>query len=125
MPQVPLEGCSLGPARELETGRLKLRQWQSADLEPFARMNADARVMEYFPAILSRNESNELAERMRSLIAERGWGFWVAERKLSGEFIGVVGLHIPAANLPFSPCVEIGWRLAFPFWGHGYATEAA
>ena len=48
-----------------------------------------------------------------------------AELKESGEFIGYVGLHTPAAQLPFSPCVEIGWRLAFEHWRKGLATEAA
>jgi RimJ/RimL family protein N-acetyltransferase len=120
-----LEACSPKRTRELETVRLKLRQWQTSDLEPFAKMNADPRVMEFFPALLSRVESDAMAERMRSLIAQRGFGFWVAELRQSGEFIGFVGLHIPTAELPFSPCVEIGWRLAFPFWGQGYATEAA
>jgi RimJ/RimL family protein N-acetyltransferase len=120
-----LEAHSPKPNRELETARLKLRQWQISDLEPFAKMNADPRVMEFFPALLSRAESDAMAERIRSLIAQRGFGFWAAELKESGEFIGFVGLHIPTAALPFSPCVEIGWRLGLPFWGQGYATEAA
>jgi RimJ/RimL family protein N-acetyltransferase len=121
----PAEWLSTNQEMELQTRRLTLRQWQASDLEPFARMNADARVMEFLPALLSRSESDAMAERIRSLIAERGWGFWAAELQRSREFIGFVGLHIPSAELPFSPCVEIGWRLAFPFWGHGYATEAA
>ncbi|MDD2768589.1 MAG: GNAT family N-acetyltransferase [Methylococcus sp.] len=120
-----LEARSPKPNRELETARLKLRQWQPSDLEPFARMNADPRVMEFFPALLSRAESDAMAERIRSLIARRGFGFWAAELKESRAFIGFVGLHIPSAALPFSPCVEIGWRLDFPYWGQGYATEAA
>ncbi len=120
-----LEARSPNPARELETARLKMRQWRTSDLEIFAKMNADPRVMEYFPALLSRAESDAMVERMRSLIAQRGFGFWATELRQSGEFIGFVGLHIPSAQLPFSPCVEIGWRLGFPFWGYGYATEAA
>ena len=66
-----------------------------------------------------------MADRCQTLIAERGWGFWAVESKESGEFIGFTGLHIPAAALPFSPCVEIGWRLAFRYWGKGLASEAA
>lgn len=120
-----LEAHSPKLSRELETPRLKLRQWQTADLEPFAELNADPRVMEFFPALLNRTESDAMAERIRSLIAQRGFGFWAVELKESGSFIGFVGLHIPAAELPFSPCVEIGWRLGFPYWGQGYATEAA
>ncbi|MDD2768105.1 MAG: GNAT family N-acetyltransferase [Methylococcus sp.] len=110
---------------EPETERLRLRQWRESDLEPFARLNADPRVMEYFPRPLVRAESDALAGRIAALIEQRSWGFWAAELKASGEFIGFVGLHVPSAELPFSPCVEIGWRLDFRYWGYGYATEAA
>jgi RimJ/RimL family protein N-acetyltransferase len=110
---------------EFETERLFLRQWAPADREPFAAMNADSRVMEFFPARLTRAESDAIADRCESLIRERGWGFWAAELKASREFIGFVGLHTPSAELPFSPCVEIGWRLSFSHWGKGLASEAA
>ena len=110
---------------EFETERLLLRQWTPADREPFAALNADPRVMEFFPAQLTPAESDVLADRCESLIQERGWGFWVAELKASREFVGFVGLHTPSAELPFSPCVEIGWRLAFAHWGKGLAFEAA
>ncbi|MDR0775741.1 MAG: GNAT family N-acetyltransferase [Azonexus sp.] len=110
---------------EFATERLCLRQWKPADRAPFAVLNSDPRVMEFFPAPLARAESDALADRCESLIHERGWGFWAVELKDSGVFIGFVGLHIPSAQLPFSPCVEIGWRLAFPHWGKGLATEAA
>ena len=110
---------------ELETDRLRLRQWLGEDREPFAEMNADPKVMEFFPVPLTKAESDAIATRCHSLIAQRGWGFWAAELKASNQFIGFIGLHIPIANLPFSPCVEIGWRLARPYWGHGLATEGA
>ncbi|MBB3006504.1 GNAT family N-acetyltransferase [Cupriavidus alkaliphilus] len=108
-----------------ETGRLRLRQWRDEDLAPFAALNADAQVMRYFPAPLSRAESDAMAGRCRSLIAQKGWGVWVAERRADDTFLGFVGLHEPAATLPFAPCVEIAWRLARHAWGQGYATEAA
>jgi RimJ/RimL family protein N-acetyltransferase len=109
----------------LSTPRLRLRQWHPEDKKPFADLNADPHVMEFFPSCLKRADSDALAERIQSLISERGWGFWAVE-VLGGErFIGFVGLHIPSPDLPFSPCVEIGWRLAFEHWGQGYATEAA
>src|SRR5256885_884736 len=79
--------------------------------------------MEHFPALLSREQSDAMADRIQALIEERGWGFWAAEHLASGEFMGFIGLHAPAASLPFSPCVEIGWRLARPFWGPGLASE--
>lgn len=110
---------------EFETERLRLRQWLPADREPFAALNSDSRVMEFFPSFLTRAESDAMADRCQSLIEERGWGFWAAEYKATREFIGFVGLHTPSAELPFSPCVEVGWRLAFQHWGKGFATEAA
>jgi RimJ/RimL family protein N-acetyltransferase len=110
---------------EFETERLRLRQWLPTDREPLAALNADPRVMEFFPSVLERAASDALADRCESLIAERGWGFWAAEVKESNQFIGFVGLNVPVAELPFSPCVEIGWRLACQYWGQGYATEAA
>ncbi len=112
-------------AVELETPRLRLRQWCDADLVPFAALCSDPRVMEFSPASLSREASGAMALRCQALIAERGWGLWAVEEKYSSEFIGFVGLHIPTAVLPFNPCVEIGWRLAAAYWGKGYATEAA
>lgn len=113
------------PVIELQTQRLLLRQWRDADLQPFARLNADPRVMEFYPQALTARESDAMARRIQSLIAERGWGLWAVELLSSGAFCGYVGLHVPSAALPFSPCVEIGWRLAAAFWGRGYATEAA
>ncbi|MDV2079251.1 GNAT family N-acetyltransferase [Marinobacter xestospongiae] len=110
---------------ELQTERLRLRQWCPGDREPFARMGSDPEVMAYFPSLLSREDSDAMADRCQALIQLRGWGFWALETRDGGEFVGFVGLHEPAAELPFSPCVEIGWRLAREAWGRGYATEAA
>jgi RimJ/RimL family protein N-acetyltransferase len=110
---------------EPRTERLQLRQWVSNDRDSFAAMSADPQVMKYFPSTLSRAESDAVAEKCEALLAERGWGVWAAELIETNEFVGIVGLHIPRADLPFSPCVEILWRLARSHWGHGYATEAA
>ncbi len=110
---------------EFNTERLWLRQWCTADREPFAVLNADPKVMEFYPAPLSRSASDVMANRCQALIAERGWGFWAVETKCANEFIGFVGLHTPAPELPFSPCVEVGWRLDAKHWGKGFATEAA
>jgi len=102
-----------------------MRQWQQSDLLPFAELNADPVVMEYFPGTLTANESDALAQKIQAFLVEHGWGLWALEEKQSHRFMGFVGLSIPSVNLPFSPCVEIGWRLAQDFWGNGYATEAA
>ena len=109
---------------ELETKRLLLRQWRESDREPFAKMNADPKVMEYFPGLLDRAASDALMDRYRSEIAERGWGFWALERRGTGAFLGFVGLNVPREDLPISPCVEIAWRLDAQRWGNGFATEA-
>lgn len=110
---------------EFDTARLRLRQWLPSDREPFAAMSADPKVMEFFPALMDRQTSDTMADRCQALIAERGWGLWAVERKDDAKFIGFIGLHIPTAELPFNPCVEIGWRIAAEFWRQGYATEAA
>ena len=110
---------------ECETPRLKLRQWCPSDRSPFAALNADPQVMAHFPSVLNQAASDALAARCEALIASRGWGFWALERKDTQTFIGFAGLHIPTTALPFSPCVEIGWRLAANSWGQGLATEAA
>lgn len=110
---------------EFETPRLLLRQWRATDRQPFAALNADPIVMAHFPAPLTREESDEVADLCERFIAERGWGAWATEIKATGEFIGFVGLHIPRDDLPVSPCVEILWRLAHAYWRQGFATEAA
>ena len=110
---------------ELATPRLLLRQWRDSDLAPFAALNADPRVMACFPATLARKDSDALARRCGSLIAQRGWGFWAVTLRENDAFLGMTGLHVPDAQLPCSPCVEIGWRLAYAHWGQGYAQEAA
>lgn len=109
----------------LETERLVLRQWREEDLEPFADLNADAQVREFFLKTLSVAESNDMFAKYSAALAERGWGMWALEEKHSSHFIGVVGLQVPGVDMPVSPCVEIAWRLAVPYWGKGYATEAA
>ena len=110
---------------ELKTERLLLRQWRSEDMPGFAELNADPEVMEFYPQLLSPQTSNAGAEKFKSLISKNGWGFWAVESIPERSFIGLVGLHRPTYDLPFGPCVEIGWRLARAYWGKGYATEAA
>ncbi|MGD2170598.1 MAG: GNAT family N-acetyltransferase [Gammaproteobacteria bacterium] len=113
------------PVIELDTERLLLRQWKDSDLPEFASLNSDPFVMNFFPEVLSRDASNAIAKKFRSLITERGWGFWATELKSNGNFIGFIGIHEHPTKFSFSPCTEIGWRLARPYWGKGYATEAA
>lgn len=113
------------PAPTLTTARLVLRHWRDADLESFAALNADPRVMEYFPGTLTRQESDALATRIRHRLETTDFGLWAVEVPGTVPFIGCVGLSIPRWEAHFTPCVEIGWRLALAHWGRGYATEAA
>jgi RimJ/RimL family protein N-acetyltransferase len=109
----------------LRTGRLVLRAWRDGDLEPFARLNADPQVMEHFPAPLTREESDASVERIRAHFGEHGFGLWALEVPGVVEFGGFIGLSVPRFAAHFTPCVEIGWRLALDLWGRGYATEGA
>lgn len=112
-------------APTLTTARLSLRPWRDDDLPLFAALNADARVMEFFPARLTRAECDRIAARIRSHLESHGFGLWAVEVPGTAPFIGFVGLSTVAPSLPFAPAVEVGWRLAHEHWGRGYATEAA
>jgi len=110
---------------ELVTPRLRLREWRDSDLAPFAALNADPEVMRYFPEPLDRAASDALVGRIRDHFARHGFGPWAVEIPGVAECAGFVGLMVPTFEAHFTPCVEIGWRLARTAWGKGYATEAA
>jgi RimJ/RimL family protein N-acetyltransferase len=110
---------------DIKTSRLCLRRWNEQDLPTFAAINADARVMEFLPKLLDRKESDALASRIDEHFNDHGFGLWAVEIPTVTRFAGFVGLSIPRFQAHFTPCVEIGWRLAYEQWGHGYATEAA
>lgn len=107
------------------TERLTLRRWHESDKPLFAAMNADPKVMEFFPALCTRERSDEMVDQFNEQLDNVGFTFWALETRAGREFIGFVGLSVYQADLPFCPCVEIGWRIAFDQWGNGYATEAA
>jgi len=115
--------AAAGP--QLRTARLTLRRWRTADLAPFAAINADPVVMEHFPATLSSAQSAALIERIERCFGECGYGLFAVELRENTEMIGFVGLSPVGASLPFAPAVEIGWRLARPYWGRGLAAEGA
>jgi len=94
----------------IHTARLVLREWREEDRGPWAALNADVEVMEFFPATLDRAESDVVFDRLSAGVAERGWGLWAVEH--DGEFIGFTGLTPVGDDLPFAPAIEVGWRLA-------------
>lgn len=110
---------------EIRTERLVMRGWRDGDLDPFAAMNADPRVMEFMPRCLGRAECEAIIGRIRDHFARHGYGWWAVETLQGGDFVGFVGISVPRFEAHFTPCVEIGWRLAHDHWGQGYATEAA
>lgn len=109
----------------IKTKRLLLRPWKDSDIESFATMNADKKVMEYFPQVLTRRESYSLLKKICTHIEKTGWGFWTVEVPRISNFIGFIGLSPVSFRAHFTPAVEIGWRLDLPYWGKGYATEGA
>jgi RimJ/RimL family protein N-acetyltransferase len=109
----------------LETPRLRLRPWRDADREPFAAMSADSDVMRYFPATMTRLESDAMVDKILTGFERRGFGWWAVEIPGRAPFAGFIGLSTPSFEAPFVPCVEVGWRLAREHWGRGYATEGA
>src|SRR5690348_2627594 len=109
----------------LAGGRICLRQWRDEDRESFAAMNSDAKVMEFFRGRLSRAQSDAMVDHIERHFDAHGFGLWAIEVPGVSPFIGFAGLEVPEFSAHFTPCVEIGWRLAFEHWGHGYATEAA
>lgn len=115
----------MSPAVTLSGDRVRLRRWRDEDRAAFAALNADPRVMEFFPNRPTRAESDAAIDYIERHIDERGFGFWAIEVPGVAPFIGFTGLAVPRFSAHFTPCVEIGWRLAFAHWGHGYATEAA
>jgi RimJ/RimL family protein N-acetyltransferase len=128
----------------LRTPRLTLRPWQPEDFEPYAAMNADPLVRQFFPSVLTREESDAEIANFQSRFAREGFGMRAADytgpslpapdfasdsssSSARREFAGILGLQtMPYAvpGLP-QPAVEIGWRLPQKFWRLGLATEGA
>lgn len=110
---------------EITTERLLLRGWREADKARYALINADPEVMRHFPSTLTREQSDRMVDRITALWDANSYGLWAVERLDTGMFIGFVGLAPPTWQAAFTPCVEVGWRLASAHWGHGFAPEAA
>nr|WP_236714703.1 GNAT family N-acetyltransferase [Nonomuraea pusilla] len=109
----------------MQTERLIMRRWRETDRAAFAEMNRDPEVMEHFPAPLTREQSDLFVDRIEQGFERHGWGLWALEERGSGAFVGFTGLQLKTFASHFTPAADIGWRLARPAWGKGYATEAA
>ena len=109
----------------ITTARLQLRSWRDEDLEPFAALNADPRVRAFFPALQTYQQSAESMQNIGEHFRRHGFGLWAIEVLGGASFVGFVGLSVPSFDAPFTPCVELGYRLAFEHWDRGFATEGA
>jgi RimJ/RimL family protein N-acetyltransferase len=118
-------GAAATVALPLRTPRLLVRGWTDEDRVPFAALNSDPRVMEHMPGVLTREQSDGVFARIQEHFSEHGFGLWALEIVGVARFAGFVGLSVPRFAAAFTPCVEIGWRVAAAHWGRGYATEAA
>ena len=104
---------------ELRTERLLLRRWRAGDRPDFASLNADPAVMEHFPGVIDRAESDAVADRIDAHFVRHGFGCWAVEVPKEIPFVGFVGLSVPSISAPFMPAVEVGWRLAKAWWDAG------
>jgi RimJ/RimL family protein N-acetyltransferase len=109
----------------LKSERLGFRNWTNKDLEEFAKLNSDEKVMEHFPKTLSRKEVGKFIDRLNKHFAENGFTYYATEILETKEFIGMIGLAFQEYKTNFTPAIDIGWRLKRNAWGKGYATEGA
>ena len=107
------------------SSRLGFRNWSEADFKGLCALNQDPEVMAYFPNLLSHEASRDFMKRMQVKFEQKGYCYFAVDELESGSFIGFIGLSDQEFESPFTPCVDIGWRLARNFWGNGYATEGA
>lgn len=109
----------------IKTHRLGLRNWTPSDIVPFIEMSQDPEVMNYFPKLLSEEESKDFIISMQRHFKDFGFCYFAIDILKNEEFIGFTGLLHQTFESDFTPCVDMGWRLKQSAWGMGYATEAA
>ena len=112
-------------AEPINSERLFLRRWRDEDLEPFAALNADLVAMRFMPGVMTRGETLALIARIEEHFRVHGFGIWAVDVPGVAPFVGFLGLQRVGFAAPFTPAIEIGWRLTPAFWGRGYATEGA
>lgn len=105
--------------------RLGFRNWLESDIELMAKINADEKVMEFFPGIATKAQTIEFIEKMQQQFKENGYCYFAVDKLENNEFIGFIGLTVKAFDAAFTPCIDIGWRLSSEEWNKGYASEGA
>jgi len=108
-----------------KSDRLGFRAWTDEDKPKMGLINADPKVMEYFPAILTRAQTDAFIERMKTQFSKNGFCYFAVDKLENNQFIGFTGIAEQTFESDFTPCVDIGWRLAQAEWGKGLATEGA
>jgi RimJ/RimL family protein N-acetyltransferase len=120
---------------KLETERLVLRAPVPEDAEPLAPMYSDPEVMRYLGdgRTLTPEETARSVKRMIEGWKSDGFGLFTTVRKEDGAVIGRVGLIVwnpdtwqtVRADADGPKELEVGYTIGRPYWGKGYATEAA
>ncbi len=105
--------------------RLGFRNWTEHDTPKMALINSDPKVMEFFPSIPNKEETEQFVERMQHQFAKNGCCYFAVDKLENNEFIGFIGISEQNYEADFTPCFDVGWRLAQKEWGRGYATEGA
>src|ERR1700722_19482677 len=109
----------------IETNRLVLRAWLDKDIESFYRIHQDSKMMKFLSGPTTYSETEQFVNRAMRQIKVFGFGRFACEYKENRELIGFIGLNIPLFEASFTPCVELGFRIAPEYWGLGLATEGA
>lgn len=110
---------------EFKSKRLRFRRWIEEDRKSFSILNADEAVMEFFPELLTKEESDLFVDKIEDHFNKYGYGLWAVELIENSRFIGYIGFFNAEFESEFTPCIEIGWRLSKEYWNKGYATEGA
>jgi len=105
--------------------RLGFRNWKTEDAAIMAEINADKEVMEFFPAIQTKDQTLLFIERMQNEFSEKGFCYFAVDHLKTNELIGFIGIHEQTFEADFTPCIDIGWRLKRSAWHQGFATEGA